>query len=319
MSFTFNVEHSVPSKEHSTFEHLKAKTIDFVVGDDSEVFRLHPGFLSQLSHPLGNIIHDTTARSSKNGIVWKEVDSTTFLRFAEFAYTGKYHCPVPTKLDNDNVSSEPLESYASDAFALPYSLKSYNAAFRIWSGAHGSCPHSAADDGKKRKLGAVACNCSPSEITKHFISAFLSQYCGLVGSCFPHSNMIESVEHLIGHAQLWIIGAKYDITALMDKALSNLARELAEWRISSSTFIPQFEKFVRYVYTNTSGCCKLRQVVASFSACIVEDVGALEGWKVLLADMPDFTIDLVGQMGNRRVVKHLSGPDPPKARRSIFG
>jgi len=261
------------------------------------VFYIHPGFFSQLSHPLNDIIRNSIADSSENCIVWEEVDSTVFLLFAEFAYTGQYHCPVPTKADKDDASLGLSKRYASDAFALPYSQN--------WYGACGSCPHRVANDGKKHLFVSVTCDCGPSKTTKHFISAFLLQYCGHAGTrtCFAQSFTDKSVERLIAHVQMWIIAAEYDVTKLMDKAARNLASKLAQWQISSSTFIPQFGKFIRYIYANTAGCCQLRQVVASFAACVDEDVCALEGWEALLADMPNFTMDLVRHMTNRRVGK----------------
>jgi hypothetical protein len=54
---------------------------------------------------------------------------------------------------------------------------------------------------------------------------------------------------------MWILAAEYDVIALMNKAASDLAGKLAEWEISSSAFVPQFEKFICYVYANTAGFC----------------------------------------------------------------
>ncbi|KAI3335384.1 hypothetical protein F4824DRAFT_501007 [Ustulina deusta] len=117
---------------------------------------------------------------------------------------------------------------------------------------------------------------------------------------------------------MWIIADRYAVTSLMDKAASELAIELAKWRISASAFILQFGKLIRYVYANTISCCQLRQVLASFAVGVGEGVSRLEGWEMLLADMPDFTMDLVRQMTSGQAVKHLVKPGPSRAWSSIF-
>ncbi|KAI3331265.1 hypothetical protein F4824DRAFT_504295 [Ustulina deusta] len=78
----------------------------------------------------------------------------------------------------------------------------------------------------------------------------------------------ESVEHLIGDVQMYIIADRYTITSLMD----------------------------------TPGHGQPRQVVASFAVCVARDVSALEGWATLLEDVPDFAWDLLGQVTKRRPV-----------------
>lgn len=86
----------------------------------------------------------------------------------------------------------------------------------------------------------------------------------------------------------------------MDLAFSQLAHELTQWTIWPSAFVPGFGGLVRYVYGNhTAGGCQLRQLVAQFTACVVEDVSGLEGWSTLLKEVPDFAADLVDQMTNR--------------------
>src|SRR3569833_2828116 len=99
---------------------------------------------------------------------------------------------------------------------------------------------------------------------------------------------------------MWVFGDRYAIASLKDRANSNLAHELMQWTISEAFFIPDFGGLVRYVYDDrTVAGCKLRQLVAQFAACVVEDVSGLGGWLELLNEVPDFASDFVKQMISR--------------------
>jgi hypothetical protein len=101
----------------------------------------------------------------------------------------------------------------------------------------------------------------------------------------------------IGHAKIWAFAAKYSIDSLMDLACKKLVHELGYWTISVLTFVPEFGGLVRHVYNDcTTAESQLRQAVAEFAACVVEDVGGLEGWRLLLTEVPGFAVDLLNQV-----------------------
>ncbi|KAJ3578302.1 hypothetical protein NPX13_g2260 [Xylaria arbuscula] len=287
-----------PSKQSRKFRQLRSKPIRFIIGKEREGFYLNSGFLSQLSQSLNDIVRNNIVESSQSCIVWEDFDPTVFEQFAEFAYTGDYTCNLPTKLGKD--TSEPPKRYTDDTFTLPYSLISYNTSAQNRRGMVVATYHGP----KVNDRGNPTCGCCPSQMTQYFISAFLSQYCGSVGTGtdLTQNHAAESVEHLIGDVQMYIIADRYTITSLMDKAMSKLTSNLAKWSIVASAFIPQFRRLVDYVYTNTPGHGQPRQVVASFAVCVARDVSALEGWATLLEDVPDFAWDLLGQVTKRRPV-----------------
>ncbi|KAI1358033.1 hypothetical protein F5Y08DRAFT_322833 [Xylaria arbuscula] len=259
-----------------------------------------------MSSSLDALVRDSIRESSPSSVDWEDVNSSVFLRFVQFAYTGNYSSEMPT--EPDAVSPRPLKEYSSDAFALPYSLTSYNSAARNWRGMFDTCPHEGG--GVARRFDYTRCDCGPSEATKHYISTFLSQYCRSVDISpnIARHQGTGSVEHLICHIQMWTIANKYAVDSLMDKALSELALGLADWLISAFAFVPQFEKLINYIYTVTSGPCQLRDVVASFATCVSTDASTLGGWETLLENTPDFTMDLVRQMTKRHSINHLTKP-----------
>ncbi|KAI1181631.1 hypothetical protein F5B17DRAFT_424422 [Nemania serpens] len=199
MPFTTITQVGHPLKQLEMFKQFGSKPIRFVVGKEKEEFYLHPNLLSRISSLLDALVRDSTRGSSPSCIDWENVNRSVFLRFAEFAYTGNYSGEIPT--EPDVVSPRPLKEYSSDAFALPYSLTSYNSAARDWRGMFDTCPHEGG--GVARRFDYARCDCGPSEATKHHISTFLSQYCRSVDISpnIARRQGTGPVEHLICHVQ----------------------------------------------------------------------------------------------------------------------
>ncbi len=202
-----------------------------------------------------------------------------------------------------------------DAPQLPFSLISYKKP-AVW-GIFGTSSHFCKQHQpgsqifSKRKFDTAACDCGPSENKRKFISGFIEKHVDFAGNSrndnWPNTGKTKSnpgtlsLEHVfLGHAKIWAFAHRFAITSLMDLAYSQLAYELAEWVISPSAFVPEFGGLVRYVYGNrTDRGCQLRRLVAEFAACVVEDVNDLEGWTMLLEEVPTFTADLVNLMTDR--------------------
>ncbi|KAM5353037.1 hypothetical protein ACJZ2D_017087 [Fusarium nematophilum] len=216
---------------------------------------------------------------------------------------------LPSLFFNRTAASELLHNMEDDAFKLPYSLASYQAAVTEKLGSRLS---------SKRKFDTIACDWdfgskgNPSNKKGDFIQAFRARYGDPAGakSVFGicqnlqqngPANEAKFFEHaFIGHARICIFANRYEITSLVNLSCTLLARELAQWRISVAAFVPVFGGLVRYVYNHaTSGPLKIQQLIAQFAACVVEDVSDLEGWSSLLNEVPRFAADLVNEMTKR--------------------
>ncbi|RYO78286.1 hypothetical protein DL766_009513 [Monosporascus sp. MC13-8B] len=318
-----------PLGETEQIELLRTKPIKFIVGQDGAEFYLHPGLVSRLSAPLDALVQRGMEESSEGCVFWKDVDGDVFRRFAKFVYTGSYAGFMPT--EKGEPADDDLESTAlsellntkdqNDPLKLPYSLVSYKLGARIWS-----CPHSLSSKRKKnepssglfgkRGSDAISCDCGPSEKKLDFISKFRSKYGGSAGASsygaiFQRTRTTRPTEQaLIGDARVWLFAENYGVNALMEVASSRLVHELAEWTISASAFVPKFGKLVRYVYADSTAGCQLRQLLATFAACVVEDVSCLEGWQALLDEVPEFMKDLLKQVTDRLSTARYVTPDP---------
>ncbi|KAI1319108.1 hypothetical protein F5Y16DRAFT_391194 [Xylariaceae sp. FL0255] len=137
---------------------LVTQPLRFTVGHKSVEFYIHPGLVSRLSAPLGDLVKGGTEGSLEQGCVTLEdVDEDVLSCFAQFVYTGTYAGWAPTGDENRTSCSEgaveimpavlkkqPVierpqiglfgrcvpstdsqENYKQNAMVLPYSLASY--------------------------------------------------------------------------------------------------------------------------------------------------------------------------------------------------
>jgi hypothetical protein len=283
-------------------------------------FYIHGAFLSRLSAPLGALVDGGTDASLEPCVTWEDVDVDVFSRFGQFAYTGNYAgfapvdkydparcCEGTTRATANTIGPDsigPRESPFSgscstdmivqpvnikDAFKLPYSLTSYKmTADRTHSlfCKYYERKYSQVSRVSRPKFYAMACDCSVDVGQNVWQTKRACQ--------------TKSFEHVfIGHAGIGALAERCAIAPLMDLACSYLVHELSQWTISTSVFVPEFGGLVRYVYGRTAQGCQLRLLVAQFAACVVEDVCGLEGWSVLLHEVPDFVADLVNQLTSR--------------------
>jgi len=266
----------------------------------------------------------------QNCVILKDVDDDVFARFAQFLYTGAYTSPAPTGRDDTagseasatattigalHFSSSPFGNFGGpakndkyDSFKLPCSLASYLESCKTAAGRTHNLFCS-------RKFDSLPCRCDfrgedyAFKEKRNTIEAFMAKQGGLAGAnCHgilqtrPVNQSKTSRHVFIGHARVWVFADKYGVSSLKDHAFSCLVIELAHWTISASAFIPEFGRIVRYVYDcHTIGGRLLRNLMAQFAACVVEDVSCLDGWRELLNEMPDFTVDLVNETTNRLV------------------
>ena len=268
-------------------------------------------------------IPDPTAKSgdkSSEELVAKkprveEVAEVTSL----FDFTTVAAGDVLENFDFDSFLAVPDEKDKSNSMKLPYSLAGYKTSTTSWLSnpcQWANCKHQMQSrptgSSSKRKMDQIPGGCpghpeiTPIKKKRELIQSFMIRGHGFhpeqeTSSLWPDlPSSTPSFEPVfLGHARLWVFADRYAIIPLMELASARLVHVLANWTMFSSAFIADFGGVARYVYGNTMTGSKLRLVLAHFAACVVEDVQLLEGWPLLLNDVPDFGVDLVNQMTQR--------------------
>ncbi|KUI53621.1 hypothetical protein VP1G_00960 [Cytospora mali] len=100
------------------------------------------------------------------------------------------------------------------------------------------------------------------------------------------------------HAQLYILGDKYDIPQLRQFTLYRLHATLKEFTLYPSR-MSDIEILAKYIFDNTVPEDKIREMIILYYACIVEDVSKHDGLKRLIDEIPDFALGLISIMCER--------------------
>ncbi|KAK7744797.1 hypothetical protein SLS62_010030 [Diatrype stigma] len=74
-------------------ELVTSKLFRFLIGPERKEFTVHANAFSRLSQPLYALIYGGMTEARDGVAVWDDMDSDTFVRFCEFAYSGDYTTP----------------------------------------------------------------------------------------------------------------------------------------------------------------------------------------------------------------------------------
>ncbi|KAK1978535.1 hypothetical protein LZ30DRAFT_784100 [Colletotrichum cereale] len=88
-----------PRKKKRTIEDIfKSRQVTFLVGPNKVEFNVHQHAFTRLSEPLRAMLAGDTRDSAEVGVIWDDVDPSTFTSLLEFAYTNDYSVPrLPRK------------------------------------------------------------------------------------------------------------------------------------------------------------------------------------------------------------------------------
>ena len=289
-------------------------------GEGGLCFAAPASLLSQLSVTLDTLVGKSMGNPDIP-VILETKDQDAFRCFFQFVYTGSYTCLSRVEDgelgENSHISSHPrevaataqskagslfgsgLNSSYSENFKLPYSLVSYKVA--------ADQPRPTPSQTTTGLFGAAAIAPDPPSATKDLISSFLWNHGYRI--CYKSDSVArlkamrqaESVltrwtigDSFVTHVKIWCFARNYSVSTLMDFAYGELATSLAEWVMFENTFLKEFGKLVRFVYNEAMvECSKLRELVAQFAACVMDDVWRLDGWLELLREVQDFVVDMV--------------------------
>jgi hypothetical protein len=74
---------------------IKSKQFVFFTGPNKEEFSVHQAPIEKLLKPLKDLITGSMAEACDGQATLSDADPDTFVRFRQFAYTGRYEEPVP--------------------------------------------------------------------------------------------------------------------------------------------------------------------------------------------------------------------------------
>jgi hypothetical protein len=261
-------------------------------------------------------------------VYWEDVDEKTFLRFAQWAYTGEYSPAEPdliiasAQLASLKLSSAPKASVDNTA----KSLASFNMVsedekkdqcdycgivFRLNHSRHcDSCRKSfstlyCSSCGRDQQSSCSQCRkVSPTMSKKQYMIQAFNDNTGFPSPTIlhaPRKNRESSEEYgevFLSHARLYTLADKYDIPELRKLSLHKIYVSLKEFALYPNR-VGDVVNLASYSFENTITGDRLRTLLVDYCACVLEDILENDGFKDLVDKSPDFAFELIKKLRNR--------------------
>ncbi|KAL2071827.1 hypothetical protein VTL71DRAFT_13062 [Oculimacula yallundae] len=261
-------------------EILNSRIFKFTVGQNvdgnSATFPVHEEAIAALSKPLQALVRSGLSESETGHATWDNVSKETFVRFAQFAYTGDYSVPKlmprevvalhdkdPNVEDTPFEEDMPLEKVAEEM--TPYDHQFHAFGSRNWK-----------RDRKGRRYEATHEDPEPDLTLSKFQRALIEPH-SLHNYAADAFDPPKSFEHnkiyssaFVGHASLWVLGDYQLVESLKALALYKLHKTLSIFQLSKEN-ISDVVDLARYAYSDEGagskeGISELRNLVCLFLA-----------------------------------------------------
>lgn len=248
----------------------------------------------------------------------EDTDEDTFLRFSQYLYTGDYTTadpnisstgPVITTIPPSNEAPPDLVEEVIEQAPYPpeaYSRQPYvdfetnlQEVSSCWHGWQSKDPLKSE---RKKRDKAKPVSSKKSKLWK----SFKRQRYDVSKPSFQVSKNRDPCEDdtsiFLGHARLYVFAEKYDIDSLKSLSLQKLHQVLIKYSVCDER-LEDIIDLIQYSYSNTAdlpgSVDKLRQLVISYAACVVEDLAWTPRFYSLLEKCGSAAKDLVVQMLQR--------------------
>ncbi|KAK1249009.1 hypothetical protein MKX08_007229, partial [Trichoderma sp. CBMAI-0020] len=241
---------------------LLSQPFKFIIGHRKKLFTIHENAVYRLSKSLNDLLNGSMKEANEHCVYWEDVDEKTFLRFAQWAYTGEYSPAEPDLI----IASAQLASFKlgstlkASVDNTAHSLASFSIAFNNHTGF--SSPTILHTPRKNKE------------------------------SCEEYS------EIFLSHARLYTLADKYDIPELRKLSLHKIYVSLKEFTLYPNR-VGDVVNLASYSFENTITGDRLRTLLVDYCACILEDILENEGFKDLVDKSPDFAFELIKKLRNR--------------------
>ncbi|PYI11472.1 hypothetical protein BO78DRAFT_466561 [Aspergillus sclerotiicarbonarius CBS 121057] len=291
----------------------------FVIGPHKKEITVHSGPLASLSAPLNSLINGKMLEANKRQADWSEVEEDTFFRLCEYAYVRDYTPPacgtmtIPEMPEPVPDAPEPEYEPAPEPEPEPEPAPEpempetsnivHVDAFDDWGWGHSvmmptrpkPAPYDISaghrlpfyDKGfRTPHLRNIMSSLASELETKLKQSSPTKKYLP-VGNFHPREDFYPV---FLGHAELYVLADKYDITSLKDLVLYKLVKTLSQFTLYENN-VGNVTEWVRYSYQNTLPRDPLRKLAIAYIVSNLGELGGSEGLKDLLADGGDFVLD----------------------------
>lgn len=292
------------------------------------MFTIHGAAISKLSKSLDDLLNGSMREANERCVNWEDVDEKTFLRFAQWAYTGEYISAEPefilasaqlASLKKGSVSKASGDDTASSlaSFKIVNENEKNDLCSHCGVVLHstrsvqcGSCRKSfsclyCGNCGNNQQTRCLQCRKTTEKLSKKqdMIQTFNNskRFPSPTIPYTPRKNeksFEEYSEVFLSHARLYTLADKYDIPDLGKLSLHKIYVSLKEFTLYPSR-VGDVINLASYCFENTITGDKLRTLLVDYCACVIEDMLEYEGFKDLVDKSSDFAFALMKKMKNR--------------------
>ncbi|PMD40831.1 hypothetical protein L207DRAFT_459618 [Hyaloscypha variabilis F] len=275
-------------------EILVSRPFKFIIGPDEVPIVVHEAVLAEQSPELAALMRGEMAESIAGESRWMDVDKGTFVRFAQFAYTGNYSTPkgstaqAVVEAESSAPPQEPgLIDGRESAWQFPPSRPPLSAP---------RPPHSAQFSFAFPPPPRPPSASDMFNSLKYPLIESRSNLC----ACKPSMNdgpIESSGEVLLAHASLYVLAEKWGVNSLKMLVLSKLHQTLSTLHLDASR-VQEVIDLARYAYLDSSTpdlgteIDELRKLICLYIAANVEVVSEHNSFMDLIEGGGAFVRDL---------------------------
>ncbi|KND89137.1 hypothetical protein TOPH_06232 [Tolypocladium ophioglossoides CBS 100239] len=253
----------------------------FFIGPDATEFMIHSALVAHQSEALNVLVNGAWKEGTEQCATWKDLYEETFLRFSQFAYTGRYDGAEPQKRKAEEHTTVPDNAEEIDPWATPSLTKKKSKKI-----VHPSSP--VFDMSKKDLLWNKFSSLYPRPQTRTTIS-----------SNAPDDDYTDV---FLSHARMYVFVDYHGIANLQSLALHELREALSQYTLyeqGTSDIIPLLE----YCFSNTAeqGVHRdpLRNLVCIYTACKMEELWNDDKFQELMDTLSEFPRALFAELQYR--------------------
>lgn len=247
----------------------------FIV-DGTPVY-IHASLVAQHSRPLERMINGSMVEAKQGFAVLKEVDESTLIRFAHWAYKGYYPAAEPEYRPSDHKDATPDEKRGSMKRPIPEWARDISPTVVDGQDIFVS-RYLSKKKGKKgyETLSAPLIRSTRKDLKEAFINRKSTNRQSCINIPPPRANK-HSAEDYTGvflcHARLYVFADQYDVQPLKALALEELQLTLANYTLYSER-TGDIIALLRYSYANTceptAGVEDLRTMLTAYMSYEVD-------------------------------------------------
>lgn len=235
---------------------------------------MHSCIVACQSKSLEKLINGDMKEANDRCVVWPDVDSDTFIRFSQYAYTGDYQA-APRQTRDHTTIGEPSPTGSN-------------------------FPSQKITRIKKKKPSMFG----PEDLTplndKDLWAQFKKLYPDAATDQEAETNAPEDDFSVIflSHARLYVFADCYDISALKVLCLRKLQQILVKFTVHEEA-IDDIIRLVRFCYENTLESDEMRGLVDMYTACKAVELWRSQLFQRLVMDTSEYAWGFISEILKR--------------------